>query len=102
MATDHVDLQGRPHQRLLDRQVGQSHLAFGVGAEVPERTLHPSFDLPYADNEVALFHACYVGTHTDRRIFISDTGNGRILSVRLGYHAEEKIALKDVPDQARP
>jgi hypothetical protein len=52
-------------------------------------------------DEVALFHACYVGTHTDRRIFISDVGNGRILSVKLGYHAEEKVALKDVPDQAR-
>jgi hypothetical protein len=49
--------------------------------------------------EVSLFHACYVGTHTDRRIFISDVGNGRILSVKLGYHAEEKVALKDVPEQ---
>jgi hypothetical protein len=52
-------------------------------------------------DEVALFHACYVGTHTDRRIFISDTGNSRILSVKLGYHAEEKIPLKTVPDQGK-
>jgi hypothetical protein len=49
-------------------------------------------------DEVALFHACYVATHTDRRVFISDTGNGRILSVKLGYHAEEKVAIKDVLD----
>jgi hypothetical protein len=52
-------------------------------------------------DEVALFHACYVGTHTDRRIFISDTGNSRILSVKLGYAAEERIALKGVPDQGK-
>jgi len=52
-------------------------------------------------DEVALFHACYVGTHTDRRIFISDAGNGRILSVKLGYHAEEKVALKNVADQKK-
>ena len=49
-------------------------------------------------DEVALVHACFVGTHTDRRIFISDLGNARIVSVKLGYHASEKIALKDVPD----
>lgn len=44
-------------------------------------------------DEVALFHACFVGTHTDRRIFISDHGNGRIVSVKLDYHKEEKISL---------
>ena len=52
-------------------------------------------------DEVALFHGAYVGTHTDRRLFIADPGNGRILSVKLGYHATERIALKDVPDNAR-
>lgn len=49
-------------------------------------------------DEVALFHACLVATHTDRRLFIADHGNSRILSVKLGYHAEEKVRLKDVPD----
>jgi hypothetical protein len=51
-------------------------------------------------DEVSLVHACFVGTHTDRRIFIADLGNARILSVKLGYHAEEKVALKGVPDEA--
>jgi hypothetical protein len=46
-------------------------------------------------DEVALFHACFVGTDTDRRIFISDHGNGRIVSVKLDYHAEERVNLKD-------
>ena len=49
-------------------------------------------------DEVALFHAPYVGTHTDRRLFITDAGNRRIVSVKLGYHAEETVALEDVPD----
>ncbi|MFW6157858.1 MAG: hypothetical protein ACOC8E_00700 [Planctomycetota bacterium] len=51
-------------------------------------------------DEVALFHAPYVATHTDRRLYIADPGNARILSVRLGYHATETTALKDVPDKA--
>jgi hypothetical protein len=45
-------------------------------------------------DEVALCHAAYVGVHTDRRLFIADAANGRILSVKLGYHAEGKVALK--------
>ena len=49
-------------------------------------------------DEVALFHAAYLGLHTDRRLFIADAGNGRLLSVTLGYHATEKVALKDVPE----
>jgi hypothetical protein len=48
-------------------------------------------------DEVSLFHACFVGTHTDRRIFISDLGNARIVCVKLDYHATERVALKDVP-----
>jgi hypothetical protein len=52
-------------------------------------------------DEVALFYACYVGTHTDRRLFIADAGNARIASVKLGYHAEEKVALKGIPDEGR-
>jgi hypothetical protein len=51
------------------------------------------------DDRAALFHACYVGTHTDRRLFISDVGNARLLSLRLGYHVEEKVPLKSVPDR---
>ncbi|MCX7590853.1 MAG: hypothetical protein N2255_04410, partial [Kiritimatiellae bacterium] len=51
---------------------------------------------PVGGDEVALFYACYTGTHTDRRIFISDVGNGRILSVRLDYYAEERIPLREL------
>jgi hypothetical protein len=52
-------------------------------------------------DEVGLFHAAYVGALTDRRLFLADAGNARILSVKLGYHTEDRIALKDVPDQKK-
>ena len=46
-------------------------------------------------DEVALFYANYVATDTDKRVFIADQGNARIVSVKLGYHTEARIALKD-------
>lgn len=49
--------------------------------------------IPLGGDEVGLMHACYVGTHTDRRLFISDVGNGRIVSVKLDYHTTERVAL---------
>jgi len=45
-------------------------------------------------DEVALFHACYVASDTDRRLFIADAGNYRIVSVKLDYHASEQVPLK--------
>jgi hypothetical protein len=47
-------------------------------------------------DEVSLFYACYVGTHTDKRLFIADAGNARILSVKLNYNTEEKISVKSI------
>jgi hypothetical protein len=55
---------------------------------------------PVGGDEVALAKPAYLAAHTDRRLFIADYGNYRILSVKLGYHAEETVALKDVPDRA--
>jgi len=50
-------------------------------------------------DEVALAKPAYVATHTDRRLFIADYGNYRILSVKLGYHATEKVTLKNVAEK---
>jgi len=50
------------------------------------------------DPGIALFDACYLATFTDRRLFIADAGNARIVSVRLNYHATERVPLKDVTD----
>jgi DNA-binding beta-propeller fold protein YncE len=49
-------------------------------------------------DEVALFHGAYLATHTDQRLFIADPGNARILSVKLGYYATERVALKGVKE----
>jgi hypothetical protein len=60
----------------------------------------PENTRPLGGDEVALVHAAYVGVHTDRRLFIHDGGNSRIVAVKLGYHSEERIQLKTVPDKA--
>ena len=48
---------------------------------------------PLGGDEVGLFHPCFVGTHTDHRLFISDIGNDRILSVKLGYYTEKVLPI---------
>ena len=47
-------------------------------------------------DEVPLSHAAYVGVHTDHRLYVHDAGNGRILSIDLNYHTDERIDVKDV------
>ncbi len=59
----------------------------------------PAKPRPVGGDEVVLFHGAYLATHTDRRLFIADPGNGRILSVKLNYHATGTVKLKDVPDK---
>ncbi|MCK6471853.1 MAG: hypothetical protein L6R28_08905 [Planctomycetes bacterium] len=58
----------------------------------------PADPIAIGGDEVALARPAYVATHSDRRLFIADYGSYRMLSVKLGYHAESKTALKDVPD----
>ncbi len=50
--------------------------------------------VPLGGDEVGLFHPLYVATLTDRRLFISDPGNARIVSVNLDYHTSERLSLK--------
>jgi hypothetical protein len=50
-------------------------------------------------DEVGLVHPQMLAVESDRRLFISDLGTARILSVKLSYHAEERVALKEVPDK---
>jgi hypothetical protein len=56
----------------------------------------PDSLVPVDGDGVGLFNGGYVTTHTDRRLFIGDGGNQRIVSVKLDYYATEKIALQDV------
>jgi len=44
-------------------------------------------------DEVGLFLGAYLATHTDKRLFVADPGNARIVSVSLNYHISEKLAL---------
>lgn len=53
----------------------------------------PKSKEPLGGDEVGLFHPCFVATHTDRRIFISDIGNERIVSVKLGYYTEKILPI---------
>ena len=46
-------------------------------------------------DEVAIMHATYPAVHTDRRLFLADIGNYRIVSVKLDYHTTEKLSLKE-------
>ncbi len=61
----------------------------------------PKNPRPVGGDEVALCHPSYVATHTDHRLFVADYGNYRILSVKLGYHATETVALANVKDTGK-
>jgi DNA-binding beta-propeller fold protein YncE len=45
-------------------------------------------------DEVALMHGAYVATQSDRRVFIADISNYRIVSVLLNYYTSESLSLK--------
>lgn len=53
----------------------------------------PKSKEPLGGDEVGLFHPCFVGTLTDKKLFISDIGNERIVSVKLGYHTEKVLPI---------
>jgi hypothetical protein len=46
-------------------------------------------------DEVAIMHAQNLAVHTDNRLFLADVGNQCIRAVQLGYHATERVALRD-------
>jgi hypothetical protein len=45
-------------------------------------------------------YACFTATWSDRRLFIADAGNHRIISVKLGYHTSEYVKLRANTGQA--
>lgn len=53
----------------------------------------PDSPVPLGGDEVGLMHAAYLATYTDRRLFVADAGNARILSVKLDYHVTERVKL---------
>lgn len=55
----------------------------------------PDSAIPLGGDEVGLFYAPYVATQTDRRVFIADSGNARIVSVTLGYHTTRRVPVSN-------
>lgn len=51
-------------------------------------------------DEVGLMHGAYVATLTDRKLFVADPSNDRILSVNLLYHVDERVGIPDDPAEA--
>lgn len=43
--------------------------------------------------DVGLAHCSFLATESDRWLYLNDDGNSRIIRIRLGYHAEETVAL---------
>jgi len=63
---------------------------------VPDNRFRAKPPRTMGGDEVALTYACYTATDSDRRLFIADGGNARILSVKLGYHTNHRTELKNV------
>ncbi len=61
----------------------------------------PQSKIALGGDEIGLMHGAYVATHTDRRVFIADPGNARIVSATLGYHVTDKIPLRDIADTVK-
>jgi len=66
-------------------RVGQYSNADSYGAKSP---------VPLGGNEIGIMAAHYVGVESDKRMFIADTGNQRILSVKLNYEVDATIPLQ--------
>jgi len=71
-------------------RTGDRHLATARSQSPVRRSIGGS--------EVALMRPTTLATHSDRRLFIADLGNARIVSVKLDYHVSERVALRDVRD----
>lgn len=53
----------------------------------------PGSLVPLGGDEVGLLYACFVASDTDRRLFIADAGNGRIVSASMNYHVSETLQV---------
>lgn len=53
----------------------------------------PNSAVPLGGDEVGLFQPTNVAMQTDKKLYIADMGNLRILSVALGYETEERVAV---------
>jgi len=54
----------------------------------------PTHPRSIGGDEVAIMHGQHLAVQSDRRLFIGDLGNARVVSVKLDYHADEVVALR--------
>ena len=45
-------------------------------------------------DEVSFMYGMYPAVQSDKRLFVSDAGNYRVVSIKLGYQTEEKVPIK--------
>jgi hypothetical protein len=76
----------------------RGNLIVRIGQYANADSAGPQSRIPLGSDEVGLLDPRYLATHTDRRLFIADPGNARIVSVRLNYHATEQVSVKDVQE----
>ena len=48
---------------------------------------------PLGGDEVGLVHGAYLATLTDKKLYIADQANSRIVSVNLNYHLNKVVSL---------
>jgi hypothetical protein len=65
------------------------NLMLKIGQYGNEDSMGKNSKEPLGGDEVGLFHPCFVATQTDRRVFISDIGNEKVISVKLKYSVDE-------------
>jgi DNA-binding beta-propeller fold protein YncE len=61
----------------------------------------PKSLVPLGGDEIGLFDAQFLTVDTDKRVFIADPANDRIVSGLLGYHAEQRLPLREIRDEAK-
>jgi hypothetical protein len=75
---------------------GAGNLIMRIGGYGNADSAGPASREKLGGDEVGLMHGAYVATHTDRRLYIADPSNDRIVSVKLDYHAGETVPLKSM------
>jgi DNA-binding beta-propeller fold protein YncE len=61
----------------------------------------PKSLVPLGGDEIGLFDPRFITMDTDKRVFIGDPANDRIVSGLLGYHVNQRLPLKDIRDEAK-
>ncbi|MCK6473948.1 MAG: hypothetical protein L6R28_19680 [Planctomycetes bacterium] len=102
----YLDYFGRSFAPEIDRsQVAvldtNGNLIMRIGRYGNVDSAGPKSQVPLGGDEVGIVYGPYIATFTDRYLWVADTGNQRVASVRLDYHTNFTVALKDVPDAGR-